>query len=198
MWNKIELPLKPKPLIILSGPSGVGKSTLVQDLLNIYGPDKMAKAISHTTRPPRGGEIPQKDYHFVTHTEFEELKDQNFFIEWAKVYQHYYGTSFQEILKHWHKNQAVITDVDTQGADSIKKFFSHVLRFFILPPSMEVLQNRRQNRNTNNLQDSEYRQKAAKKEIEKASEFNHQIINLSRSEAVKNIKFHIDRYLQSY
>ena len=182
---------------MISGPSGVGKSTLVNDIIIIYGSQKMAKAVSHTTRPARKTEINHQDYHFVSRETFEQLKNQKAFVEWARVYYHYYGTSFQSILQHWNHNKAVITDLDIQGADSIKKYFPHSLRIFILPPSMEALQNRIQIRNTDNKEDVEYRQKAAEQEMQKAKEFDHQVINQHRSTAVKKIKSIIDQYLQS-
>ncbi len=186
---------QPEPLIIISGPSGVGKSTLVNDILTIYGSQRMAKVVSHTTRPARKTEINHQDYHFVSQDTFEQLKKQNAFVEWARVYHHYYGTSLQSILPHWNDNKAVITDLDIQGADSIKKAFPHSLRIFILPPSMEALQNRIQIRSANNKEDIKHRQKAAEREMQKAKEFDHQVINQDRSAAVKKIQSIIDPYL---
>ena len=125
-------------MVILSSPSGAGKTTLV-DLLSKQ--EGFEVSISHTTRKPRLNEIPNKDYFFVNNEEFERLINNEEFLEYAKVFNNYYGTTRTPVIDKLNKGKNVLFDIDWQGADQIKnkKLDYKLITFFILPPSKEVL-----------------------------------------------------------
>ena len=132
-------------MVILSSPSGAGKTTLV-NLLSRNEDFKIS--ISHTTRMPRPGEVPNKDYFFVSDKEFKRLINNQEFLEYAKVFKNYYGTTRTPIINSLNKGRNVLFDIDWQGADQIKnkKLDYKLITFFILPPSKEVLLKRLSNR----------------------------------------------------
>jgi len=182
--------------IVLSGPSGVGKSTIVKEILSIYGPKVIGTTISYTTRLSRGMEREAHSYYFVSEAEFLSLRDKNFFAEWAYVYKHYYGTSIEQIEQHWKEGRAIIKDFDLQGADAIKKLYPQTLRVFVTPPSLEELMNRVHKRKENNKADMMVRIKEAKKEMEKISQFDYQLENAEFQETIKKLKKIIEEYLK--
>ena len=128
-------------MVILSSPSGAGKTTLV-NLLSKNGDFEIS--ISHTTRKPREGEVPNKDYYFVNDNEFKRLINNQEFLEYAKVFNNYYGTTRTPIIDNLNKGKNVLFDIDWQGADQIKnkKLDYKLITFFILPPSKKVLYER--------------------------------------------------------
>jgi guanylate kinase len=132
-------------MIILSSPSGAGKTTLANML---SGLDNFDISISHTTRQPRPNEIPDKDYFFINENEFKRLINNEEFLEYAKVFNNLYGTSRTPVIDKLNKGKNVLFDIDWQGADQIKnkKLDYKLITFFILPPSKEVLNNRLSNR----------------------------------------------------
>ena len=132
-------------MVILSSPSGAGKTTLV-NLLSSQ--DNYEVSISHTTRKPRYGEIPNKDYYFVDDKEFKRLIHNQEFLEYAKVFNNYYGTTRTPIINNLNKGKNVLFDIDWQGADQIKnkQLDYKLITFFILPPSKEILFQRLSNR----------------------------------------------------
>ena len=132
-------------MIILSSPSGAGKTTLV----NLLSKKKNFEvSISHTTRKPRPSETPNKDYYFISETEFKRLINNEEFLEYAKVFNNLYGTSRTPVIDKLSKGKNVLFDIDWQGADQIKnkKLDYKLITFFILPPSKEVLFQRLSNR----------------------------------------------------
>ena len=132
-------------MVILSSPSGAGKTTLVK-LLSKRKNFKIS--ISHTTRKPRDSEIPDKDYFFVNDNEFKRLIQNEEFLEYAKVFNNFYGTTRTPVIQNLEKNHNVIFDIDWQGADQIKnkKLDYKLITFFVLPPSRNVLFERLSNR----------------------------------------------------
>ena len=132
-------------MIILSSPSGVGKTTLVNLLSKI---DNFEVSISHTTRQPRPNETPDKDYYFVEEKEFQRLIGNDEFLEYAKVFNNLYGTTRTPVIDKLNKGKNVLFDIDWQGADQIKnkKLDYKLITFFLLPPSKEVLFERLSNR----------------------------------------------------
>ena len=132
-------------MVILSSPSGAGKTTLV-NLLSKQSNFEIS--ISHTTRQPRPGEVPNKDYFFVNDVEFKRLINNQEFLEYAKVFNNYYGTTRTPIIDNLNKGKNVLFDIDWQGADQIKnkKLDYKLITFFILPPSKKILFERLSNR----------------------------------------------------
>tara|TARA_B100001027_G_scaffold208504_1_gene173847 strand:- start:208 stop:840 length:633 start_codon:yes stop_codon:yes gene_type:complete len=125
-------------MIILSSPSGAGKTSLVGLLSKL---DNFEVSISHTTREPRLNETPNKDYYFINETEFKRLIKNQEFLEYAKVFNNLYGTTRTQVINHLNNGKNVLFDIDWQGADQIKnkKLDYKLITFFILPPSKEIL-----------------------------------------------------------
>ena len=125
-------------MVVLSSPSGAGKTTLVNLLSKLNNFDI---SISHTTRQPRPNEIPNKDYYFISEEKFKTLIKDNEFLEYAKVFNNFYGTTITPVINKLKEGQNVLFDIDWQGADQIKnkKLNYKLITFFILPPSKEVL-----------------------------------------------------------
>ena len=132
-------------MVILSSPSGAGKTTLVKLLSENK---KFYISISHTTRKPRPNEIPNRDYYFVNNEKFEKLIKNEEFLEYAKVFDNFYGTTRSPVIEKLEKGENVVFDIDWQGADQIKnkKLNYKLITFFILPPSKKVLFERLSNR----------------------------------------------------
>ena len=132
-------------MVILSSPSGAGKTTLVNLLSKL---DKFDISISHTTREPRASEKPNKDYYFVNEDEFNRLINNQEFLEYAKVFNNFYGTTRTPVIDKLNRGKNVLFDIDWQGADQIKnkKLDYKLITFFILPPSKEILFERLSNR----------------------------------------------------
>tara|TARA_B100001063_G_scaffold242879_1_gene272416 strand:- start:649 stop:1281 length:633 start_codon:yes stop_codon:yes gene_type:complete len=132
-------------MIVLSSPSGAGKTTLVNLLSKL---DNFDISISHTTRQPRPNETPNEDYYFVSEEKFKRLINNEEFLEYAKVFNNYYGTTRTPVIDKLNNGKNVLFDIDWQGADQIKnkKLDYKLITFFILPPSKEVLFERLSNR----------------------------------------------------
>ena len=132
-------------MIILSSPSGAGKTSLVGLLSKL---NNFEVSISHTTREPRLNETPDKDYYFINETEFKRLIKNQEFLEYAKVFNNLYGTTRTQVINHLNDGKNVLFDIDWQGADQIKnkKLDYKLITFFILPPSKEILFERLSNR----------------------------------------------------
>ena len=163
-------------MVILSSPSGAGKTTLVKLLSkrnNFY------ISVSHTTRKPRPTESDGKDYFFVTDEEFKRLIKNQEFLEYAKVFDNYYGTSRTPVIQNLEKNQNVIFDIDWQGADQIKnkKMDYKLITFFILPPSKEVLFERLSNRDMKDKLIADERMKQFDRDVLHWINYDYVIIN---------------------
>ncbi|MFX4178307.1 guanylate kinase [Aliarcobacter butzleri] len=163
-------------ILIISGPSGCGKSTLLKEVYKNISDYYFS--ISTTTREPRVGEINGVDYFFVSKEEFEEdIKNGNF-LEYAKVHDNYYGTSLKPIIQALNEGKLVIFDIDVQGHHLVrKKMNDSVTSVFITTPSLKVLEERLNNRNSDSLEVIEKRVKNAKKEIEFFDEYDYFIVN---------------------
>ena len=169
-------------LLIISSPSGAGKTTLARDLLNRY-PDIMF-SVSHTTRKPRSNEIEGKDYHFIDRAEFTKMIEQGDFAEWAEVHDNLYGTSLREIERCKKINkQGILFDIDYQGARQIKAARSDAISVFVLPPSIKELRRRLYARGAEDEKTIEVRFNNAKREIEHYGFFDYLIVNDKLSEA---------------
>ena len=173
-------------LVVLTGPSGVGKGTIVHSLLNRY-PD-LYLSISATTRSPRAGEIHGKDYYFVNNEKFEEMIRQNQLLEWAQYAGNYYGTPRLNIEDKISKGFIVLLEIEVAGAKTIKKTFSNVLRIFILPPSFTELENRLRGRATDSEQAIKKRLKLSKEELAVSQELDKVIINSNLEKTLEQLE----------
>tara|TARA_B100000941_G_scaffold51443_1_gene32829 strand:- start:186 stop:818 length:633 start_codon:yes stop_codon:yes gene_type:complete len=163
-------------MIILSSPSGAGKTTLVNLLSKI---DNFTISISHTTRKPRSDEVPDKDYYFVNEDEFKRLINNQEFLEYAKVFNNFYGSTRTPVINNLDKGKNVLFDIDWQGADQIKnkKLDYKLLTFFILPPSKEVLFERLSNRDMKDKLIVEERMKQFEHDVLHWINYDYVVIN---------------------
>ena len=163
-------------MVILSSPSGAGKTTLV-NLLSEN--NNFEVSISHTTRQPRQGEVPNKDYYFVSDQEFKRLINNQEFLEYAKVFKNYYGTTRTPVIDNLNKGKNVLFDIDWQGADQIKnkKLDYKLITFFILPPSKEVLFKRLSNRDMKDKLIAEERMKQFERDVLHWINYDYVVIN---------------------
>ena len=163
-------------MIILSSPSGAGKTTLVKMLSKL---DNFDISISHTTRSPRPNENIGKDYFFVDVKEFQRLIKNQEFLEYAKVFNNFYGTTRTPVINKLDKGKNVLFDIDWQGADQIKnkKLDYKLITFFILPPSKEVLYNRLLNRDMKDKMIASERMKQFERDVLHWINYDYVIIN---------------------
>ena len=178
-------------MIILSSPSGAGKTTLVKLLSERKG---FMTSISHTTRTPRSNEINGKDYHFINIKEFKKMIRNNEFLEYAKVFDNFYGTTKSTVFTELIKGKNIIFDIDWQGTDQIisKKLKNRILTFFILPPSREELFKRLSNRDMKDKLIAEERMKQFDKDVLRWKDYNYVIINNDLEVCYKQISKYID------
>ena len=163
-------------MIILSSPSGAGKTTLV----NLLSKKKnYSVSVSHTTRNPRPGENHAKDYFFVDDEEFKRLINNEEFLEYAKVFKNYYGTTRTPVIDNLNKGRNVLFDIDWQGADQIKnkKLDYKLITFFILPPSREELFQRLSNRDMKDKLIAEERMKQFERDVLHWINYDYVVIN---------------------
>jgi guanylate kinase len=163
-------------LIVVTGPSGVGKGTLLQKLLERY-PDRILFSVSATTRSPRAGEEHGREYFFWDRSEFEQKRDAGKFLEWAEYAGNLYGTPRQAIDEAITLGQIVLLEIELEGARQVAQSFPSAQRIFIAPPSMEVLESRLRDRSTDSDEQIIKRLHHAKLEVAAANEFDITIIN---------------------
>jgi guanylate kinase len=173
----------PLPLIV-SSPSGAGKTTLTTRLLaRVPG---LRFSVSHTTRKPRPGEQDGREYHFVSRANFEKLIEADEFLEWAEVHDNLYGTSRHEVSEA-AQARGIIFDIDHQGARQIKSAHAGVVAVFILPPSMQVLLERLHGRKSDDAETVMRRYRAALQEIEHYGQFDYILVNQELEEATEQL-----------
>jgi guanylate kinase len=163
-------------LYIISAPSGAGKSSLLRALLGTAG-DELALSISHTTRVPRPGEINGQDYHFIDTATFRNMIAGDDFLEYAEVFDNFYGTSRGGVQAQLAAGQDVILEIDWQGARQVRKLMPECIGIFILPPSREALRERLQNRGQDDATVIERRMRDAISEMSHYDEYDYLIIN---------------------
>ena len=178
-------------MIILSSPSGAGKTTLVNLLSKV---ENFEVSISHTTRQPRQNEVHEKDYYFVNEENFERLIKNEEFLEYAKVFNNYYGTTRTPVINKLNKGKNVLFDIDWQGADQIKnkKLDYKLIAFFILPPSKEVLFERLSNRDMKDKLIAEERMKQFGRDLLHWINYDYVVINDNLESCYLKIKGLID------
>ena len=181
-------------MIILSSPSGAGKTTLVKLLSESRD---FYTSISHTTRKPRNNEEEGKDYYFVNNDQFQNLIKKKEFLEYANVFSHLYGTTKTPIIKNLENNKNVVFDIDWQGTEQIKKknLEYKLLTFFVLPPSKKVLFNRLSNRDMKDKLIVDERMKEFNKDILHWKNYDYVVINDDLQKCFNEICELIDSFI---
>lgn len=173
-------------LLVLAGPAGVGKGTVVKEILS-KNTDFML-SVSATTRPPRPSESDGIDYHFVSESDFEDLIKTGQLLEWAQVHgQHFYGTPAAELEKAERLARHLVLEIDLQGARQIRSKVDNAVSVFLLPPSIQELEDRLRGRGTETEEQIQTRLETARIELAAASEFDFQVINEDLAKAASEI-----------
>lgn len=182
-------------LIIFSAPSGSGKTTIVRELLKRF--PRLEFSISATSRAPRGAERNGVDYYFLSPREFRQAIDEQRFVEWEEVYTGtYYGTLRSELERIWGKGNTILFDVDVLGGINLKRIFgADACSVFIMPPSVEELERRLNERGTDTPEVIAKRVAKAEFELTKAPEFDHVVVNDDLGDAVKQVEEIVRRFL---
>jgi len=173
-------------VLVISAPSGAGKTSLCKRLLREDGAIKFS--VSITTRTARPGEREGVDYHFVDRAEFERRRDRGELVEWALVGEQLYGTSTSVVREASEQGRDILLDIDTQGAMNIRRLIPEAVLIFILPPSREALQERLEKRGTDGAGEIERRLKLARGEVEKSLSYDYVIINDDFETAYRQLK----------
>ena len=185
MLSEIDEQLQPTPatkttegrgiLFVVSSPSGGGKGTLIQRVLNKV--PNLSYSVSFTTRGPRNGEVDGREYFFVTAEQFQKMVAADEFLEWAHVYSKLYGTAREQVVREISAGRDIILEVDVQGAASVRGLMADSVSIFILPPSFEVLRQRLEARGTDSPEELDLRLRNAPTELKDYSAFQYVIIN---------------------
>ncbi|TWT76943.1 Guanylate kinase [Posidoniimonas polymericola] len=179
---------QPGKLVIISGPSGVGKSTIVPLVLSHFR-GRLAPSISATTRPPRPGEVDGRNYHFLRSSEFRRRLDAGEFLESVEVFGrgHWYGTLAEEVLPRLHRGVWVMLEIDVDGTRRVLEQYPQALTIFIEPSSMHELERRLRARKTDAEEAIERRLAVAREEMQRAGEYRFRIVNDTIEGAVAEI-----------
>jgi guanylate kinase len=175
-------------VFVISAPSGAGKSSAIKLLLSRGRCPRLDYSVSFTTRAPRPGEVDGLDYVFVPEAEFLKLIEEDGFLEWAKVFGNYYGTSRRWVERRLMADRDVLVDVDVVGAKSLKKGFPEAVMIFMVPPDRAELERRLSYRKTENPLEMERRLTQSTWEINQRDHFDYLVINDELTEAVKEIE----------
>lgn len=180
------LPRRLGIIFILSAPSGAGKTTLINKLMGIF--PEMTLSVSCTTRLPRPGEGPGRDYRFVTRKKFAAMQAGGGFAEWADVHGFLYGTPRRALEQDIRRGRDVLLDIDVQGARKIKRQYPHAVSVFLLPPSWEELAKRLALRGTDRRENIRKRLENARREIEEIIRYDYFVVNREVREALEALK----------
>jgi guanylate kinase len=172
-------------LIVISGPSGVGKDTVIKRLLELDA--NLTYSVSCTTRAPRAGEVDGVNYRFVSRQEFERLIEAGAFLEHATYDGNLYGTPIAQLDEVRAAGRDIVLKIDVQGAEQVRKRAPDALRIFLAPPSMDELLRRRTERHTESAEDQSSRQRIANLEMALASHFDHVVVNDDVERAAREI-----------
>jgi len=184
-------PKRKSMIIVVSSPSGGGKTTIVNALLSkVRG---IKRSVSHTTREPRNDEKEGTDYMFVSEEDFHQKAERGDFLEWEQNFGHFYGTSQGKVREMMEGGEDVILSIDVKGARLVKKAFPESISVFIMPPSMKALSERLTRRNTEQSKQMAQRLKESEKEIASADEYDYLIVNEDVDDAVGEMKIIIEK-----
>ena len=173
-------------LLVVSGPSGAGKGTICKALLNKN--DKIKLSVSATTRKPRNGEVHGVNYFFIEKEEFTKMIENGEFLEYAQIYDNFYGTPKAAIIECLEKGQDVILEIEMQGAKQIKEVYPEGVFIFVLPPSLEELKSRIVGRGTETAEEIEKRFSCAFEEINQIVNYDYFIVNEDVEKSVNDIE----------
>ena len=173
-------------IIIVSAPSGAGKTSICDAL--IENDKNIVYSISTTTRKPRKGEKNGKEYYFVNDSDFKKMVKKKMFVEWAKVHDHFYGTSKKVLEQTINKGKDILLDIDVQGAVKIKKQYKNALMIFITTSTLKVLKERLIKRNKDSMEVIKTRVENAKKELTYLPKYDYLILNDKLDESIKQAK----------
>jgi guanylate kinase len=162
-------------IFVVSAPSGAGKTTLCRTVIKEF--DRLSYSVSHTTRPARVGETDGGDYFFISKKEFEDRITENYWAEWARVHDNYYGTSKAFLTEKINSGQSILLDIDVQGAEQIKTAFPEAVTIFVMPPSFEELENRLRKRGMDSDEVIEKRLENAGREMDRKGWYEYIVIN---------------------
>ena len=177
--------IKPGNLFIITAPSGAGKSSLIKSIIE---EGKIELSVSATTREPRINEVHGQDYSFLSINEFQKLIDQNSFLEYAKVHEHFYGTLISNVSKKLDTGIDIILDIDVQGFYQLQEKNIEYTSIFILPPSLDILRERLKDRATESTSSIDIRLLNAKKEIKAAPYFDYLVLNDNFEDALSKLR----------
>ncbi len=172
-------------LLVISGPSGVGKGTVLHDLMNTQ--TNLVYSVSATTRKKRDGEIEGVSYFYLNHDEFEKMIAEDKFLEYAQVHNNYYGTPKDFVEKKINEGKIVILEIDVQGALNIKKNTDNGVFIFLAPPSLKELKKRIVGRGTETDEDIKIRMNNAKKELQYIKDYDYIVINDHLNSAITSV-----------
>jgi guanylate kinase len=173
-------------LFVISAPSGAGKSTIIPAVRERF--EDLRYSVSHTSRDPRPGEVDGVHYHFVDGNRFESMIEEGVFIEWARVYDAYYGTSVSDLEKSLSSGSDVLLDLDRQGALNIKIEYPKSILIYIVPPSLEVLEKRLRDRSTEGEGELRMRLEKAREEIQHFYRYDYVVVNDDLMKAVEEVQ----------
>jgi len=177
-------------LLIISGPSGVGKGTVCRRLMEIK--KNLELSVSTTTRPPRAGEVEGREYNFTAREQFQKLIDKGRFLEWAEVHGQYYGTRLDRVDQALNSGSDLILEIDTQGAEQVRAKIPDAVSIFLAPPSFPELEERIKGRGTEDRERIIGRLKVARKEMEAYCHYNYVVVNDRVDQAAELIAAIID------
>ncbi len=172
-------------LLVVSAPSGAGKTTIVKEVLRQY--PSFGFSVSATTRDKRPGEVDGRDYHFLTRKEFEDRIARGELVEYEEIYSNYYGTLKSEVENSLRRGKDIVFDVDVNGGLSIKSRFPEAVIIFVKPPSVEILRRRLEGRGSETKEQIERRMGRVEMELEKGGQYDYIIINDELNRAVSEV-----------
>lgn len=182
-------------MLIIIGPTAVGKSSVLEHLLRDY--PQLCDIITYTTRPMRTGESEGNPYHFVSEEQFKQLQAQEHFIEWAIVHGRMYGTPRDQVEKAGQGGRVCVMDIDVQGAKKMLLEYPHAVTIFLMPPSIDALRQRFIKRGVTSDADLGRRLESAQKEMAQAQDFQHVIVNDRFESAYAEIRKVIEKILKN-
>ncbi len=180
------MPKRDGLLVVVSGPAGSGKTTLVDNLIRT-NPGEARRAVTATTRAPRPGEVDGRDYHFLSRDEFQRMIDAGEFLEYTTFNNNIYGTPWRSVESNLARGGVVLLVIEVDGAESVKFFFPDAVFIFIVPPTPAELRRRLEGRGTESQADVERRLAIARTEMERVGEYDFLIINDNLNTATKDL-----------